>query len=85
VATTTREAVGSSTKPVYISTSGVATAGSTYAGGTKVTLNAVDKGATTASFYAPTSAGSVNQILVSTGGAPEWKTTIPNAALPVRL
>lgn len=85
VATTTRDAVGSATKPVYISKSGVATAGSTYAGGTKVTLNATDKGATTASFYAPTSAGSVYQILVSTGGAPQWNTTIPNAALPARL
>ena len=45
-----------------------------YAGGTLVTLNGTAKGATTASFYAPTSAGSLKQLLVSTGGAPDWLT-----------
>lgn len=64
--------VGSSTKPVYFS-SGVPTAGSDYAGGTKVTLNGADKGASTASFYAPTGAGTSGQILKSSGtGAPSW-------------
>jgi hypothetical protein len=52
--------VGSSTKPVYIAATGRATEGSTYAGGTKVTLNSANKGASTASFYAPTTSGSAN-------------------------
>jgi hypothetical protein len=49
-------AVGSTTKPVYLS-GGKITEGSTYAGGTAVTLNGASKGASTASFYAPTAAG----------------------------
>jgi hypothetical protein len=47
---------GNTTTPIYI-TGGVATNCSTYAGGTKVTLNGTAKGASTASFYAPTGAG----------------------------
>lgn len=49
-------------------------ANSTYAGGTKVTLNGTDKGASTASFYAPTTAGTSNYVLISggTGTAPSW-------------
>lgn len=44
-----------------------------YAGGTKVTLNGTDKGASTASFYAPTGAGTSGQWLKSNGsGAPSW-------------
>lgn len=46
-------ALGGSTRPVYISSSGTFTRASAYAGGTKVTLNGTDKGAGTASFYAP--------------------------------
>ena len=60
---------GSGTKPIYLA-DGVATECSTYAGGTAVTLNGVSKAASTASFYAPTSAGSNTQILV--GGTPSW-------------
>ena len=64
--------VGSTTKPIYLS-GGTATACSTYAGGTAVTLNGTDKSATTASFYAPTSAGTSGQVLTSNGsGAPTW-------------
>ena len=63
---------GSTTKPIYLK-AGVATAGSTYAGGTKVTLNGSAKGGSTASFYAPTAAGTAGQILTSAGsGAPTW-------------
>lgn len=43
-----------------------------YAGGTRVTLNDTDKSKTTASFYAPTTAGSEDQLLVSTEGEPAW-------------
>ena len=65
---------GTSTKPVYLS-NGTITAGSTYAGGTKVTLNNSDKGASTASFYAPTAGGTTSQVLVGGGttSAPTWK------------
>jgi len=64
---------GTSTKPVYLS-SGTITAGSTYAGGTKVTLNNSDKGASTASFYAPTTGGTTSQVLIGNGttSAPVW-------------
>lgn len=66
---------GSKTKPVYIS-SGKITAGTTYAGGTKVTLNGSSKSGSTASFYAPTAAGTAaNQLLVwdATNSVPVWK------------
>ncbi len=64
---------GSGSTPIYIS-SGVVTACSTYAGGTKVTLNGTNKGASTASFYAPTTAGTSGYLLQSNGsGAPTWK------------
>ena len=46
---------------------------SLYAGGTNVTLNGTSKSATTASFYAPITAGSSGQLLKSNGsGAPVW-------------
>lgn len=46
-----------------------------YAGGTAVTLNGTSKAATTASFYAPTGAGTSGQLLKSAGsGAPVWIT-----------
>lgn len=54
--------------------------GPKYAGGTKVTLNGSDKGASTASFYAPTASGTSGQLLQSNGNAtaPTWTTvTIP--------
>lgn len=43
-----------------------------YAGGTRVTLNGTDEGESVASFYAPTTAGSEDQLLVSTEGEPAW-------------
>jgi hypothetical protein len=71
--------LGSGTKPIYLS-SGTATECSTYAGGTAVTLNNASKAASTASFYAPTGAGTSGQLLKSSGsGAPTWATA--NAAL----
>ena len=68
---------GSTTAPVYFNSSGEPTQGSTYAGGTKVTLNGTAKGASTASFYAPTGAGTSGQYLISSGGAPTWTTINP--------
>ena len=68
---------GSTTTPIYI-TGGVATLCSTYAGGTKVTLNGSAKGGSTASFYAPTGAGTSGYYLISNGsGAPTWKNINP--------
>lgn len=64
--------IGSTTKPAYFN-AGVPTVCSTYAGGTAVTLNGTSKAASTASFYAPTAAGTSGQVLVSSGGAPGWK------------
>ena len=66
-------AVGSSSQPVYISQGGLAYTCSIYAGGTAVTLNGSSKSASTASFYAPTTAGTSGQVLTSSGsGAPTW-------------
>ena len=73
--------IGTATAPVYFNASGEPTAGNTYAGGTKVTLNGTAKGASTASFYAPTTAGTAGQYLKSTAGAPEWA-TFPNTWTP---
>ena len=71
--------LGSATKPIYLA-SGTATEGSTYAGGTAITLNNSSKAASTASFYAPTASGTSGQVLKSNGNgsAPTWTTlTIP--------
>lgn len=65
------ETKGSTTKPIYLDL-GVAKECKTYAGGTAVKLNGVNKGSDTAEFYAPTGAGTSGQILVSGGGAPTW-------------
>ena len=65
--------VGSTTKPVYID-DGVIKAGSTYAGGTAVTLNGTSASGSTASFYAPTDTGTNHRLLRSNGsGAPTWQ------------
>ena len=64
---------GSDTKPVYFS-NGTPEEAKTYAGGTAVTLNGTSKAESTASFYAPTGAGTAKQILVSTAGVPGWQT-----------
>jgi len=72
--------VGSATKPIYLN-SGTPTAGSDYAGGTKVTLNGTDKGASTATIYAPTTAGTNNYVLKSNGsGEPSWVEKAPKAS-----
>lgn len=67
-------ALGSTTKPVYLSAKGVFSEASTYAGGTAVTLNTTSKAASTASFYAPTSAGTSGQIIKfpASGSTPIW-------------
>lgn len=66
-------AVGDSNNPVYVTEGGKVTKGSAYAGGTKVTLNGEDKGASTASLYAPTSGGTAGYVLKSNGtSAPTW-------------
>ena len=64
---------GSSIEPVFFY-NGEITACSPYAGGTKITLNGTDRGANTASFYAPTTSGSDKQVLISKGAnrSPEW-------------
>ena len=67
--------LGSSTQPIYLS-SGTATACSTYAGGTAVTLNGSSKAASTASFYAPTSTGTAGYALFSSGAAPIWASSL---------
>lgn len=74
VATTTTNAVGSSTVSVYVDSKGVIQQGNTYAGGTQITLNGTSKASSTASFYAPTSSGSSGQVLQSSGSgaAPNW-------------
>ena len=65
--------VGSTTKPVYID-DGVIKAGSTYAGGTAVTLNGTSASGSTASFYAPTDTGTNHRLLRSNGsGTPTWQ------------
>ena len=76
--------LGSTTKPVYTSTAGTFAECSSYAGGTAVTLNGTSKAASTASFYAPTSAGTNGYVLKSNGsGAPTWMAvpTIPSVTL----
>lgn len=67
----------SATKPLYLNSSGVLTAGNTYAGGTAVTLNGTSKAGSTASFYAPTDDGgtTVNRLFVSKkdlSSSPAW-------------
>lgn len=78
-------AVGTSSKPVYVAANGRISQGSTYAGGTAVTLNGTSKSASTASFYAPTAAGTANQVLKSTAGTPEWTTvaSVSNEVLTI--
>ena len=66
-------AIGSSTKPVYISSDGSLTEGDLYAGGTKVSQNGTN--VTQANIYAPTTqATKANQIIYYDGvnTAPQW-------------
>ena len=67
-------------RPIYFSEDGTASTCSTYAGGTKVTLNGTSKAASDASFYASTTSGTSGQFLKSSGAnaSPTWETvTIP--------
>lgn len=67
-------AKGSTTKPVYFSAAGTVAECSTYAGGTKVTLNGTNKGGSAITVYAPTATGTAGQYLKSAGsGAPTWE------------
>lgn len=64
---------GSKNTPVYCNGAGLLFNCDVYAGGTAITLNGTSKGASTASFYAPTTVGTAGQILKSNGtGAPVW-------------
>ena len=65
--------VGTLTEPIYL-VGGTPTKASKYAGGTKITLNNADKGASTASVFAPESGGTSGYVLVSGGAnsAPTW-------------
>ena len=73
-------AIGGSTQPVYVYSDGTITACTKYAGGTAVTLNGSSKAGSTASFYAPTSAGTSGYLLKSSGsGAPTWLASVPIA------
>ena len=80
----THPAIGSTTAPVYINSNGAITQASTYAGGTNVTLNNSSKGGSTATIFAPESAGTSGQWLCSNGSAststdrgPIWKNSTP--------
>ena len=76
--------IGSATQPVYMTATGVITAGTTYAGGTAVTLNNSSKAGSTASFYAPTAGGTANtQALVGNGAtsAPKWVNISPSISI----
>lgn len=76
--------IGSATQPVYMAATGVITAGTTYAGGTAVTLNNASKAGSTASFYAPTAGGTANtQALVGNGAtsAPKWVNISPSISI----
>ena len=78
----TDSALGGTTIPVYISAAGTFSECSTYAGGTKVTLNSSDKGGSTAAIYAPTNAGTSGNYLSSNGlgSAPSWKAPVTTKA-----
>lgn len=70
---------GSANTPVYFDV-GLPKSGNLYAGGTNVTLNGSSKSGATATFYAPTGAGTSGYVLRSTeSGAPAWYQTLPIA------
>ena len=71
--------IGSGSTPIYLA-AGVPTECSSYGGGSLVNLNGSLYSGTTATFYAPSSAGTLNYVLVSNGnGAPSWKLAAPIA------
>ena len=65
--------IGGLNQPIYLN-SGTPRLSSKYAGGTQVTVNTVNMGATEVSFYAPTTGGTSGYILQSngSGNAPTW-------------
>lgn len=65
--------VGSASKPVYIK-DGVATTCTTYAGGTRITLNGTSKSGSSVAIFAPTTGGTAGYVLKSAGtaSAPTW-------------
>jgi len=65
-------ATGSANQPVYSPSIGRIAACNQYAGGTNMTVNGANKSGSTASIYAPTSAGSDGDLCVSSGGTPAW-------------
>lgn len=73
IVTVSSTSKGSSIQPVYINSNAQAVTCNTYAGGTRVTLNGTSKASSTASFYAPTTAGTLDYVLKSNGsGEPTW-------------
>lgn len=77
-------AKGSANTPIYVTSTGVITEGTTYAGGTAVTLNNASKAGSTASFYAPTAGGTANtEALVGNGAisAPKWVDISPSITI----
>ena len=69
---------GGYSTPVYITSSGQISLCNTYAGGTAITLNSTSKSGSSASFYAPTTSGTLGQYLRSydAGSAPVWSNVI---------
>lgn len=65
---------GSSSKPIYLTSAGIVQECSSYAGGTSLTINGVNKGGSSASVYAPTTYGNAGQVIVSGGNnaTPEY-------------
>lgn len=76
-------ALGSTTKPIYLNSSGVLSEGNTYAGGTAVTLNATTRFGQSINFFAPTTGGGAGQILKSNGPTyePSWTDLYPVGAV----
>ena len=71
--TTEDENNGNANQPIYLTNYGEVNTCNQYAGGTKLTVNNIDKGATSVSIYAPTTSGTSGQVLKSNGsGAPVW-------------
>lgn len=66
--------IGSATKPIYLN-AGVATTCTTYAGGTRLTLNGTSKAGSSAAIFAPTVGGTTGYVLkgAGTASAPVWE------------
>ena len=76
----TAKNLGGTTTPIYMAADGNLSAGTIYAGGTKLTLNGTSQAGSAATIYAPTTTGTENYILKSNGSsAPTWVETVPKA------